>query len=131
MYEYMDNLYRENILDHFKNPRNFGKIKNYSHSYQGENQFCGDRINVYLKVDTNRKSVADISFTGEGCAIAIASASMLFEKIKKSKLSAIEKIDQEDIQKMLGVKLTISRLKCALLPIEVLHKALLSAKIKE
>lgn len=126
----MDSLYRENILEHFKNPRNYGKIKSPDIYYQGENQFCGDKINIYIKLDPKRTTIENISFTGEGCAISIASASMLFVKVTKNPISQINKLGKEDIVKMLGITLTVSRLKCALLSLEVLHKALHSAKIK-
>jgi len=111
----MDNqIYRENIMDHYKNPRNFGKIK-HNHSSNGNNELCGDNIHFYVNKKNNK--IDNISFDGEGCAICIASASMLSEKLKNEYISKIKKINKEDIIDMLGINLSPIRIKCALLPL--------------
>ena len=124
----MDNIYRENILDHFKNPRNFGKLTNPSAEFSLYNSVCGDKIEMDVKVKEER--VDDVKFRGEGCAISIASASILTESVKGKELELVKKIDRGDIIKLLGISLSPTRLKCALLPLEVLHKILSLAKDK-
>ncbi|TSC53345.1 MAG: nitrogen fixation protein NifU [Microgenomates group bacterium LiPW_16] len=126
-------IYRENILEHYRNPRNFGKLTNPSISVKEENPLCGDSICMELKISKaflrikNEKEktrrIEDVKFTGEGCAISQASASMLTEKVKGKSLEEIKKIGKEEILKMLGIELSPVRLECALLPLEVLQKA--------
>lgn len=123
----MDDLYRQNILDHFKNPRNYGKLDNPDFEADEENISCGDRIgmNIKLKMRNEKlKIIEDIRFFGEGCAITMASASLLTEKVKGKNLEDAKKIGKDEIMKMLGVTLTPTRMKCALLPLEVLGKTL-------
>ena len=79
-------LYQEIILDHGKNPRNKGKCTGYSHDAQAHNPLCGDKVHVYLRLDSEKK-VVDLSFEGEGCAISLASASILTETLKGRNLS--------------------------------------------
>lgn len=122
----MDDIYREIILDHFKNPRNFGKLENPSSSFSLYNSACGDKIEIDISL--KEKKIADIKFRGEGCAISMASASMLTEKVMGKNIPEIKKVNTEDILKMLGITLTPTRLKCALLPLEVLQKAITSSK---
>lgn len=129
----MDDLYREIILDHFKYPRNFGKLKNPTASFSLYNSACGDKITIELRITNNEsriKIIEEIRFNGEGCAISTASASMLMEKVLGKNIEDIKKLNTEDILKMLGITLTPTRLKCALLPLEVLQKAINSIKIQ-
>ncbi|MBI4991341.1 SUF system NifU family Fe-S cluster assembly protein [Candidatus Gottesmanbacteria bacterium] len=121
----MDDIYRENILDHYKNPRNFGKLKNPTASFSLYNSACGDKIEIQLKMKNEKlKIIEDIRFSGEGCAISMASASMLTEKVMRKNIHEIKKLNTQDILDMLGITLTPTRLKCALLPLEVLQKAI-------
>jgi nitrogen fixation NifU-like protein len=122
-------IYRENILDHFNNPRNFGKIDNPDASYEKDNPFCGDRIRIGFTIHDSRFTIQKIKFSGEGCAISIASASMLTEKAKGAKVKDLRKLDKSDILKMLGIGLSPTRLKCALLPLEVLQKAIANLEV--
>lgn len=124
----MDDIYREVILDHFKNPRNFGQIKNPSASFSLYNSACGDRIEIDVKMKS--EIIEEIKFHGEGCAISTASASMLTEWATGKNIEEIRRFTTEDILKMLGITLTPTRLKCALLPLEVLHKILTLVKNK-
>ena len=120
-------IYREIILDHYKHPRNFGHLINPDARVEEGNVTCGDRIVMEIKVKRipNRQfRISDIRFSGEGCAISQASASMLTAKVKGMRLTGIMKLTLADITKMLGTMLTPSRTKCATLPLEVLHKAL-------
>lgn len=116
-------LYRELILDHYKNPRNFGHLNHVDASAQAHNATCGDKMRIEIKF---KKKIDDIRFSGEGCAISQASASMLTEKVKGMSAAQIQKISLQDVQEMLGVTLTPSRVKCATLPLEVLQKAVSS-----
>lgn len=118
----MDNLYREQILDHYKNPRNFGKLKKASAGAHDNLVSCGDRLSMELLIKND--VVQEIAFEGEGCAISMASASMLTEFVKGKKVSDLQQLDKNAILDMLGIELTPTRLKCALLSLEVLHKAL-------
>lgn len=125
----MDDLYREVILDHFKNPRNFGKMKYPTVSYSLYNSACGDKISIDIIIKnkeqkTKSRIIQAIKFHGEGCAISMASASMLTEKVIGKSVEEIKQMNRDDILKLLGIILTPTRLKCALLPLEVLHKAL-------
>ncbi len=117
----MDSFYRDLILDHYKNPQNFGKINNPSASYKLHNSACGDVIQIYILAKD--KKIENIKFKGEGCAISIASASLLTEHVLGKNIDEILKMNKDDILKLLGVTLTPTRLKCALLSLEVLHKA--------
>jgi nitrogen fixation NifU-like protein len=99
-------LYQEIILDHGKNPRNKGKCTGYSHDAQAHNPLCGDKVHVYLKLD-NDKKVMDMSFEGEGCAISLASASILTEILKGKDLSFTKKVS-EDFLNMLKNKTKIT-----------------------
>lgn len=121
-------LYREQILDHYKNPRNFGKIKEKSKSTHGENPSCGDSITIGITIKNNR--IDDIKFSGEGCAISIASASMLTEHVKGKKITEIANINFDDIEKLLGIKIAPARKRCAMLPLTVLKKLVLK-ELKE
>ena len=103
-------LYQEIILDHAKNPRNKGKCDGYNHDAKAHNPLCGDKVHVFLKLDKDKK-VADISFEGEGCAISMASASIMTETIKGKEFNIAKKI-LENFLNMLkeGSKLSINSL---------------------
>lgn len=116
-------MYRELILDHYKHPRNFGHLDRADASSEAYNATCGDKMRIEI---TYRSEIEDIRFSGEGCAISQASASMLTEKVKGMSATQVQKLSLKDIQDMLGVTLTPSRVKCATLPLEVLQKAVLS-----
>jgi len=121
----MENIYRKNIIDHYKNPRNYGKIKNPDFSFEKENPFCGDKIRIEIKKEPKKKIIKEIRFSGKGCAISIASASLLTEYIKGKTIKEVEKISLEKLLSgIIKVKLTPIRIKCAELPLLVLKKAL-------
>lgn len=126
----MDSLYRENILDHYKNPRNFGRLVDASTVSEEENPGCGDRIKIQVKLVSKegQRIITDIRFSGEGCAITIASASLLTESVKGKRAEDILKFGIENVVGLLGTPLTPARVKCALLPLEVIHKTLLAGK---
>lgn len=132
-------IYREQILDHYKHPRNFGHLLKPDAATEHSNVSCGDRISIELKFSPPvggqsfrstssgqakfKVTIEDIRFHGEGCVISQASASMLTEKVKNMKLDDVLKMSATDITDMLGTTLTPTRMKCAVLPLEVLHQA--------
>jgi nitrogen fixation NifU-like protein len=118
----MDDLYREIILEHYKNPHHFGSVKNHTHAQEGNNPFCGDRIRIECRIEKGK--VKDAAFSGEGCAISKASASMLMDKILDQTVDYLQAFSKDDMVKMLGISLSPTRLKCALLPLEVLQKTI-------
>ncbi len=114
----MEDLYRDNIIDHYQNPRNHGTLSHPDISYQDTNPVCGDEIRIDLKVEDGR--VIDARFTGHGCSISQASASMLTEEIIGKTLEEVRQIGKQDILDLLGIPLGPVRLKCALLSLKVL-----------
>lgn len=118
----MDDLYRDFILDHYRNPRNAGILENPDASFEDVNPLCGDKIRMDLKIDDG--VVTDVKFKGRGCAISQASASLLTEEIKGKTLAAISKLGKEDVLANVGINISAARLKCALLGLKVLKQAL-------
>lgn len=118
----MDDLYREVILDHYRNPRNKGVLDDPSHTFQDDNPLCGDRIRIDLLVN-DKDIIEQVRFSGEGCAISQASASMLTEMLVGKSLEEAKAIGKQDILDALGIQLGPVRLKCALLSLKVLKGA--------
>ena len=114
----MSDLYREHILDHYRNPRNKGTLEPADASFEDTNPLCGDRIRMDLRFDGER--IADIKFTGRGCAISQASASMLTELVKGHTIGEVRAFSKDDLLDELGIPISPARLKCALLPLKVL-----------
>lgn len=117
-------MYQEQILDHYKNPRNFGKIMNATIHHHEKNPLCGDELDVYFLIDDGR-NIADVKIYGRGCAISQASASMLTEKVKGKSIDEIKKLKKDDILEMLGIPISAARLKCALLSFDTFKNAIL------
>jgi nitrogen fixation NifU-like protein len=115
----MDDFYRENILDHYRHPRNAGKLEHPTHSHEEHNPLCGDVIRIDLHVNEDNL-IDEVAFTGKGCAISQASASMLTEMIKGKSLEEARQIGKEQILDALGIEIGPVRLKCALLSLKVL-----------
>ena len=119
------NEFQEQLLDHYKNPRNFGKPDwTGDRTASEENISCGDEITFYLKI--SNKIIEDISFTGRGCSISIGTASLLSEFFKGNKVELIKKFSEDEIKDLIGFELTSSRLNCSTLPLRVLKKAIAS-----
>jgi nitrogen fixation NifU-like protein len=114
----MEDLYRDNIIDHYQNPRNYGTLEHPDISYEDSNPVCGDELRIDLKVDQGR--VVDARFQGHGCSISQASASMLTEEIIGKTLDEVKLIDKQYLLDLLGIPLGPVRLKCALLSLKVL-----------
>jgi nitrogen fixation NifU-like protein len=115
----MEDLYRENILDHYQNPRNYGTLDHPDITYQDDNPLCGDVIRIDLKLDQDNR-ISEVAFSGEGCAISQASASMLTEEILGKTLEEVRHLSKDDVLEMLGIQLGPVRIKCALLSLKVL-----------
>ncbi len=115
-------LYGEIILDHYKNPHHHGRIEQPTLSVEDSNPLCGDKIRIDLKLGADG-TIEDVGFTGEGCAISQASASMLMDEIIGKKFDEAAQFTNDDIYAMLQVSLTPARVKCALLGLVVLKKA--------
>jgi nitrogen fixation NifU-like protein len=118
----MDDLYRENILDHYKNPRNSGHLDAPTVSAEGVNPLCGDELRVELQIDDG--VVTDLRFNGRGCAISQAAASMISDVAKGKSVADVQALGREDVLEELGIPLTPIRLKCALLSVQLLKVAL-------
>jgi nitrogen fixation protein NifU and related proteins len=118
----MDALYRDFILDHYRNPRNAGTLDQPDASFEDLNPLCGDKIRMDLKIRDG--VVEDVKFKGRGCAISQASASLLTESIKGKKVAEIDAIGKDDVLSNLGISISAVRLKCALLGLKVLKQAL-------
>jgi nitrogen fixation NifU-like protein len=114
-----DDIYREIILDHYRNPRNKGKIASADVSIHDSNPLCGDEIDIHLKVEGDK--IKDIKFEGRGCAISQASASMLTEMVMNKPLTSVKDLTKDDILEEIGLtSLGPARIKCALLSLKVL-----------
>ena len=118
----MDDLYRDYILEHYRRPHNFGVLEGATTSQEGANPLCGDRITLQLRV---RSGVIDgVGFTGRGCAISQASASLLTDEIKGKAVDTAAGMSSADVLELLGIEISPARIKCALLSLETLQGAL-------
>jgi nitrogen fixation protein NifU and related proteins len=121
-----EEMYRENILDHYRHPRHHGTIENPDVSYEDGNPLCGDRLRMDFKLEDGR--IADVAFSGHGCSISQASASMLCEKIAGQSLEDAKKLSKDDVLEMLGIELGPVRLKCALLALKTMKAGIYGLK---
>jgi nitrogen fixation NifU-like protein len=120
-----DDIYREIILDHYRNPRNKGKLPHADVSTHDSNPLCGDEIDMHLKVEQGK--IKDIKFEGRGCAISQASASMLTEMVLDKPLTAVKDLAKDDILENIGLmNLGPARIKCALLSLKVLKMGMIN-----
>ncbi len=124
-----DEIYRENILDHYKNPHNRGQLSNPTVQHKEYNTLCGDAVSLTLSISNG--VVTDIRFLGNGCAISQAATSMLTDMVKGQPLSVAEHITVDDIRGLLSIPLSPVRLKCALLSLDTLKMALKTYKEKK
>jgi nitrogen fixation NifU-like protein len=118
----MDELYRDFILDHYRNPRNAGTLDAPDASFEDFNPLCGDKIRMDLRIRDG--VVEDVKFKGRGCAISQASASLLTEEIKGKRIADIDRIGKDEVLANVGINISAARLKCALLGLKVLKQAL-------
>ena len=124
----VDDLYREVILDHYKNPRGHGVIEGADAHAEGLNPLCGDEVTIYVQFEDDGETIDEVKFSGRGCAISQASTSMLMEMVKGRKAGEIAGLPKEALLEEIGIPLTPIRLKCALLGLGVLKVALHRAK---
>jgi nitrogen fixation NifU-like protein len=124
----MDDYYREYILDHYRNPRNYGTLENPTAHAEDSNPLCGDQLAVDLVVEEDR--VSEVRFKGRGCAISQASASMLSEMIEGKTVEEVVQLGKDDVLEALGIAISPARTKCAFLSLRVLHRSLAFAGLE-
>ncbi len=123
-----DQLYREAILDHYKNPRGHGVIEGADASAEGQNPLCGDEVSIYVAFGEDGDTIEDVKFSGRGCAISQAATSMLTEMVKGRSAKQVASLPRDELLEEVGIPLTPIRLKCALLGLGTLKVALHKAK---
>jgi nitrogen fixation NifU-like protein len=123
-------MYQEVILQHYRAPRNFGPLEGADRVGEESNPLCGDHITLRLKVNPASHTIEEVRFQGDGCAISVASTSMLTEKLAGISLEDAGRLSQEDVIKSLGIPLSPVRVKCALTGYSALGRALHSAPVK-
>ncbi len=108
-------MYRQQILDHYKNPRNYGELDDPTFSHVGENPMCGDEIRMDVSLADDNETIEEVAFTGDGCAISLAAASMLSEALEGTTIDELLDMERDDIIDLLGVDISPMRVKCAVL----------------
>lgn len=129
----MQDLYREHILDHYENPRYHGALEKADITHEESNPLCGDRIQVQVRLsdDGGQARIADAAFTGEGCIISQAAASMLLEDVVGKPIAEVENMEPQHVLDLLGAPLTAARVKCALLGLKVLKTGIKMWKLRQ
>ena len=123
-----DQMYREVILDHYKNPRGHGELADADAQAEGQNPLCGDEVSIYVAFDEDGETIDDVKFSGRGCAISQAATSMLMEMTKGRTADEVAALDKDELLAEIGVPLSPVRLKCAMLGLTTLKVALHKAK---
>ena len=117
------NMYQENILDHYEHPYHRGTLVQPTLAYRDLNPLCGDEVCVQARIDEQNR-VVEAYFDGQGCVISLAAASMLMEAVEGKTLDAVKAMSRQDMLELLGIPLTAMRVKCAMLPLRTLEKAI-------
>ena len=125
----MDNLYRDFILEHYRNPHNKGTLDPHDLHFADSNPTCGDEMSMTLVLDPGRSAIADVAFDGSGCAISQASASILTDGLRGQSLDEVREMDPKTLLDELGVPIGPARLKCALLAYKVLQGAVRGGEV--
>jgi nitrogen fixation NifU-like protein len=120
----MYDIYQEIILQHYRSPKNFGELLDADRTGEESNPNCGDHLTVQLKLDESKQAVAEFRFHGDGCAISVASASLLSSKVQGHSLEEVRKISRDDVLKLVAIPLSPVRVKCALTGFVALGRAL-------
>ena len=128
MSDEFDQLYREVILDHYKNPRGHGVLEEPDVSAEGQNPLCGDEVSIYVSFEAGSDIIDEVKFSGRGCAISQAATSMLMEMVQGRAASEVASLTKDDLVEELGIPLTPVRLKCAILGLTTLKLALHKGK---
>jgi nitrogen fixation NifU-like protein len=118
----MDQLYREQILEHYKRPQNFGRLEEFDLEYEDTNPFCGDEQHVWIRLDEEDR-VAEVAFEGKGCAISTAATSMLTDELQGKSREELLRLPKEFVLDLLGIEISATRMKCALLGLKVVKSA--------
>jgi nitrogen fixation NifU-like protein len=121
-------MYRQQILDHYKNPRNHGELSDPTFSHEGHNPMCGDELTFDVELEDDGETIESVAFTGDGCAISQAAASLLSQELPGMTLEEVENLDRDDAIELLGVDISPMRVKCAVLAEKVVQDG---AKIHE
>jgi nitrogen fixation protein NifU and related proteins len=124
----MEDLYREVILDHYKNPRGHGVIEDADATAEGLNPLCGDEVAIFVEFGEDGETIDEVKFSGRGCAISQAATSMLMEMVQGRSATEVSELSKDELLEEIGIPLTPIRLKCALLGLGVLKVALHRSK---